>query len=145
MCLNFNSEDTTSEKLEIEVMCIMANHMECHCLLVEKVLDMVQDGVYCLAGFTYSQQITEQAQATMPKKTFEEMVPKHYRDFAKVFSKDESQGLPEHQPWDHAIDLEPDAVMHWKVKMYPMSPNKQVELDKFLDKHIKKGLLECEL
>jgi len=54
MCLNSNSEDNASEELEIEVMCIIANHMErCH-LLVEKVLDTVQDKVYCLAGFTYS-------------------------------------------------------------------------------------------
>ncbi len=115
--------------------------MEHRRLLAEKVLDTVQDEVYCLAGFTYSQQIAEQAQAAKPKKTFEEMVPKHYRDFAKVFSEEESQRLPEHQPWDHAIDLEPDAVKHWKVKTYPMSPSEQVELDKFLDEHIKKGYL----
>ena len=43
---------------------------------------------------------------------FKEMVPEYYRDFAKVFSEEESQRLPEHQPWDHAIDLEPDAVKH---------------------------------
>ncbi len=141
MHLNFNSEDNASEELEVEVMHIMANCMECCHLLAEKVLDTVQDEVYCLAGFMYSQQIAEQAHATKPKKTFEEMVPKHYRDFTKVFSEEESQRLPEHQPWDHAIDLEPDAVKHWKVKTYPMSPNEQVELDKFLDEHIKKGYL----
>ena len=72
---------------------------------------------------------------------FEEMVPKQYQDFAKVFSKEKSQRLPKHQPWDHAIDLEPDAVQKWKIKSYPMLPNEQLELDKFLTEHIQKGYL----
>ena len=105
------------------------------------MLDTSQDEVYCLAGFTYSQQIAERAIAAKGKKTFEEMVPVQYRDFAKVFSEEESQRLPDHQPWDHAIDLEPDAVKHWKIKSYPMSPAEQEELDKFLTEHVAKGYL----
>ena len=112
-----------------------------HRLLTEKVLDTFQDKVYCLAGFTYSQHIAEKAIAAKGKKTFEEMVPAQYWDFAKVFSEEESQRLPEHQPWDHTIELEPDAVKHWKIKSYPMSPAEQVELDKFLTEHIAKGYL----
>jgi hypothetical protein len=46
-----------------------------------------------------------------------------------------------HNTWDHAIDLEPDAVMHWKVKSYPMSPAEQVELDKWLEENLAKGYL----
>ena len=110
MRLNSNSGDNTPEEIEVEVTHIMADRMECRRLLAEKVLDTAQDEVYCLAGFTYSQQIAEKANQVKGKKTFEEMVPEHYRDFAKVFSEDESQRLPEHQPWDHAIDLIPDAV-----------------------------------
>ena len=72
---------------------------------------------------------------------FEEMVLVQYRDFAKVFSEEESQHLPEHQPWDHTIDLEEGAVQHWKIKSYPMSPNKHEELDKFLKEHVSKGYL----
>jgi hypothetical protein len=128
-------------EVEVEVTRIMANRMERRRLLAENVLETVHDEVYCLAGFTYSQQIAEKATAAKGKKTFEEMVPEHYRDFAKVFSEEESQRLPEHQLWDHAIDLEPDAVMHWKVRTYPMSPAEQVELDKFLDEHISKKYL----
>ena len=115
------------EPIEVEVTKIVANHMERRRLLAEKVLDTSQDEVYCLAGFTYSQQIAEKAIATKGKKTFEEMVPAQYQDFAKVFSEEESQRLPDHQPWDHAIDLEPDAVKHWKIKSYPMSPAEQEE------------------
>ena len=64
--------------------------MERRRLLAEKVLDTSQDEVYCLAGFTYSQQIAEKAIAAKGKKTFEEMVPAQYRDFAKVFFQKKS-------------------------------------------------------
>ena len=132
---------TSPEPIEVEVTKITANQMECCQLLVEKVLDTSQDKVYCLASFTYSQQIAEKAITAKGKKTIEEMVPAQYRDFAKVFSEKESQRLPEHQPWDHTINLEPDAIKHWKVKSYPMSPAEQAELDKFLTEHIAKGYL----
>ena len=77
---------------------------------------------------------------TKPVKTFEELVPEQYRDFAKVFSEDESQRLPEHKPWDHAIELVPEAK-GWKAKVYPLSHNEQVELDKFLGENLKKGYI----
>jgi hypothetical protein len=88
-----------------------------------------------------TQQIAEKANRAKGIRTFEEMVPEPYRDFAKVFSEEESHRLPKHQPWDHAIDLEPDAVTHWKVKSYPMSPTEQVELDKWLEENLAKGYL----
>ena len=56
--------------------------MERRRLLAEQVIKSSQDKLFCLAGFTYSQQITEKAIAAKGKKTFEEMVPKQYRDFA---------------------------------------------------------------
>ena len=129
------------EPFEVEVTKITANCMECHFLLHEGVLETSQDEVYCVAGFMYAQQIAEKVSKAKGKKTFEEMVPEYYQDFAKVFSEEESQRLPEHQPWDHTIDLEPDAVKHWKIKLYPMSANEQEELDKFLKEHVSKGYL----
>jgi hypothetical protein len=126
---------------EIEVTRIVANRMEHRRLLSEKVLDTSQDEIFCLAGFTYSQQIAEKANKAKGIRTFKEMVPKEYRVFTKVFSEEESHRLPQHQPWDHAIDLEPDAVTHWKVKSYPMSPAEQVELDKWLEENLAKGYL----
>jgi hypothetical protein len=129
------------EPLEIELTRIAANRMERRRLLSEKVMDTIQDEIFCLAGFTYSQQIAEKANRAKGIRMFEEMVPEPYRDFAKVFSEEESHRLPKHQPWDHAIDLEPDATLHWKVKLYPMSPAEQVELDKWLEENLAKGYL----
>src|SRR6266404_7561790 len=104
-------------------------------------MESIDDKVFCLAGFTLSTKIAIEKQESKPKKTFEQMVPEHYRDFKKVFSEEASQRLPEHRPWDHTIDIEPDAKMHWKVRMYPMSPKEQKELDKLLNEHVQKGYL----
>jgi len=34
-------------------------------------------------------------------------IPPEFRKYAKVFSDEEAQRLPKHQPWDHKIDLQP--------------------------------------
>jgi hypothetical protein len=81
-------QGVSPEPLEIELTRIVANRME-HCrLLSEKVMDTIHDEIFCLAGFTYSQQIAEKANRAKGIRTFEEMVPEPYRDFAKVFSEE---------------------------------------------------------
>lgn len=62
----------------------------------EGITDTFSDEVWCAAGFTHSQRIAEEAakaKAVAPK-TFEEMVPKPYHTFKRVFSENESQRLP---------------------------------------------------
>ena len=105
------------------------------------VLEDVSEELWCCAGVTYSTQLAAQAHQTKAKKTFEEMVPEAYRDFAKVFSEAESERLPEHRPWDHAIDLKPDAPEMLRAKVYPMPVNEQAELDKFLEENLRKGYI----
>ena len=105
------------------------------------MLEEVSEELWCCAGVTYSTQLAAQANQGKAKKTFEEMVPEQYRDFAKVFSELESERLPEHQPWDHTIDLKPDAPESIHAKVYPMLINKQGELDKFLEENLWKGYI----
>ena len=97
--------------------------------------------IWCAAGFTYSQQLAEAANRSKTQRTFEEMVPSPYRHHAKVFSEKESERLPEHKPWDHAIDLKPDAPETIRTKIYPMSVNEQEELDRFLEENLRKGYI----
>jgi hypothetical protein len=85
MHLSASQEVVNPEPLEVEVTRIMANHMECHCLLKDKVVDTIQDEVFCMAGFTYSQKIAEKTNLAKGKKTFKEMVLPQYHNFAKVF------------------------------------------------------------
>jgi hypothetical protein len=73
------------------------------------ILENTSEEVWCAAGYTYSQKIAEEAGKEKRSRSFEEIVPEPYREFAKVFSEQESERLPEHKPWDHIGDLKPDA------------------------------------
>jgi hypothetical protein len=72
---------------------------------------------------------------------FEEIVPEEYRQHTKVFSEIESERLPEHKPYDHAINLKPETPETIQSKVYPMPVNEQEELDKFLEDNLRKGYI----
>ena len=82
-----------------------------------------------------------EAQQEKPKqKTPEELVPKEYHKFLKVFSKKESKRMLLRKPWDHAIDLK-DTFKPKKGHIIPLSPAEQEEVTAFLDDQLKKGYI----
>ena len=82
-----------------------------------------------------------EAQQEKPKeKTPEELVPKEYHKFLKVFSKKESEHMPLWKPWDHAIDLK-DMFKPKKEHIIPLSPAEREEVMVFLDDQLKKGYI----
>ena len=107
----------------------------------EGIFEDVTEELWCCAGVTYSTELAAQAHQSKSKKTFEEMVPESYRDFAKVFSERESKRLPDHKSWDHAIELKDDAPETLRARAYEMSNNEQAELDKFLQENLRKGYI----
>ena len=74
------------------------------------------------------------------EKTPEELVPKEYHKFLKVFSKKESECMPLQKPWDHAIDLK-NMFKLKKGHIIPLSPAEQAEVTVFLDDQLKKGYI----
>ena len=70
----------------------------------------------------------------------EEMVPKWFHKWLKVFGKVESERMLVRKVWDHAIDLN-DNFKASKVRVYPLSRNEKEEVQKFVDKHLKKGYI----
>jgi hypothetical protein len=105
------------------------------------ILHDLEEEVWCAAGYTYSQQIAEEQHHAKPTKLLDEMIPAHYREHTAVFSESESERLPEHKPWDHAIELTPNAPANLRTKVYAMSANEQEELDKFLEENLRKGYI----
>jgi len=67
-----------------------------------------------------------------------EHVPLYLCDFSSVFSKDSFDELPQPKPWDHAVELVPDASLK-SCKVYPLSASKQKELDAFLKENLDSG------
>jgi hypothetical protein len=70
-----------------------------------------------------------------------QIVPKEYHKYSKVFSEVDLHRLPQHHPWDHAIDLKPDALETLKSKIDPIPHNEQGALDKFIEKQLAKGYI----
>jgi len=62
-------------------------------------------------------------------------LPNYVREFESVFAKEDLDILLEHRQWDHAIELilgsEPKLL-----KVYPLSPVEQKELDSILEKNL---------
>jgi len=59
-------------------------------------------------------------------KTFCDSVPTHLHNFEDVFAKSSFDALPNHKPWDHAIELILDAKPV-NCKVYPLAPKEQKE------------------
>ena len=66
------------------------------------------------------------------------MLLKPYLSFQDVFSKESFDELPEWKQWDHMINLKPESQPS-SMKVYPMSPVEQKELDDFLEENLSSG------
>lgn len=86
-----------------------------------------------------SMELAEEANKEKSTRTFEEIVPEPYRQFEKVFSDEASKRFPTSKPWDHHIDLKPEAIPRTTCKVYPLTPQEQVALDEFLKEHLERG------
>ena len=74
-------------------------------------------------------------------RPWQEQVPIEYHHFGRVFSNKEAQRFPDKRPWDHAIDLLPDAPLTLNCKVFPLAHGHQQLLDKFLEEHLEKGYI----
>ena len=63
-------------------------------------------------------------------------VPKAFHWHAKVFSKQQSQRLPEHTVWDHAIELLPGAPASLPGRLLHLPQNKIQEISKIVAEHL---------
>jgi len=70
-------------------------------------------------------------------RKIEEMVPKKFLKWRKMFGKVESERMPKRKVWDHAIDLKETFKPH-KGKIYPLSKNKREEVQNFVEDQLRK-------
>ena len=84
---------------------------------------------------------TDIAEANQEKQTWEEIVPKHYLPYKEVFEKQTFDQLPPRRPWDHAIELIPNAKM-MDCKIYLLNPTEQKQLDEVLKEQLETGRIK---
>ena len=83
----------------------------------------------------------QNAEENQQKRTIEEIIPKEYLEFKKVFEKTSFDEMPPEQPWDHAIELIPGSKP-LDCKIYPLNPEEQKALEAFLKENLETGRIK---
>jgi len=90
------------------------------------------------AASTTSQKLAEGARRSAEAWREPFILPDCVRGFKSVFAKEDFDILPEHRQWDHTIELIPGSEPK-SLKVYPLSPVEQKELDAFLEENLCTG------
>jgi len=83
---------------------------------------------------------TEKEEMEEDYRKIEEIVPKKFLKWRKVFGKVESERIPTRKIWDHAIDLK-ETFEPRKGKIYPLSKNEREEVQNFMEDQLRKGYI----
>ena len=70
----------------------------------------------------------------------EEMVPRRFHKYLKVFEKKESERMPMMKIWDYVIDLREGFVLK-KGKIYPLLIVEREEVQEFVKNQLRKGYI----
>jgi len=71
----------------------------------------------------------------------EQLVPKRFHQYLKVFEQIDSEQMPIRKPWDHAINLK-EGYKPRKEKMYPLSWQERDEVEAFTTEQLQKGYIQ---
>ena len=100
-----------------------------------------QPGIHFgLLSLQDAQQMVEQAEATPVKEPDINDIPEEYREFTKVFSKEEADKLPPHREYDHRIPIEEGKTPPFGP-IYQLSPVELEVLKNYIDDHLRKGFI----
>ena len=70
----------------------------------------------------------------------EEMVPRRFHKYLKVFEKKKSERMLTRKTWDHVIDLR-EGFVPKKSKIYPLSRVEREEVQEFVKDQLRKGYI----
>jgi hypothetical protein len=68
-------------------------------------------------------------------------IPEEYKEFSLVFDDKASQRIPPSREWDHTIELKPGAPDALDCKIYPMTREEDVALEKFINEMVANGYI----
>jgi hypothetical protein len=76
-----------------------------------------------------------------PEKSLSEIIPNWCHEYLDVFTEKEAIPLPPHRPWDHHIQLTPDAPPLISCKVYPLSRSEEEYQTKYISEQLEAGLI----
>jgi len=74
-------------------------------------------------------------------RKIEELVPRKFLKWRRVFGKVESERMLTRKVWDHAINLK-ETFKPQKGRIYPLSKNEREEIQNFVEDQLKKGYIK---
>ena len=85
--------------------------------------------------FSLAMEMAQKARGDSTKKPLKEHIPEEYHDYLHTYEKKSLERLPEHQPWDHRIELNEDFKPRQSVN-YSLTIQEQELLDEFLEENL---------
>jgi len=79
----------------------------------------------------------EEEEDLIELRATDEMVPRQFHKYLKVFEKKDSERMPMRKAWDHAIDLR-EGFVPKKGKIYPLSRVEREEVQEFVKDQLRK-------
>jgi hypothetical protein len=71
----------------------------------------------------------------------EQLVPSEYHEYLDIFDKDKANQFFDTWPWDHKIEMK-SGFEPKSFKTYNLTPEEQIELEKFLKENLDKGYIK---
>ena len=109
-------------------------------LLVTSITDEMDTDTWINAKMSTAMEIQAELNLKKEEVPLREQVPKEFHDFLDIFSEEKAARFPEPRPWDHKIEMK-DTIVLKSFKTYNLTPEEQVELDKFLKENLEKGYI----
>ena len=109
-------------------------------------LDLYEDDgeeveeVWIYAKGTLATELAIQENSKKDELTTEQMVPTEYHEYLDIFSEEKANRFPDSRPWDHKIEMK-EGFEPKSFKNYNLTPEEQIELDKFLKENLDKGYI----
>jgi len=82
----------------------------------------------------------EEEEDLIELRATDEMVPRWFHKYLKVFEKKDSERMPIRKTWNHTIDLRKGFVLK-KEKIYPLSRVEREEVQEFVKDQLRKGYI----
>src|ERR1700678_4264630 len=70
----------------------------------------------------------------------EKLVPEEYHEYLDVFDEEKANRFPEERSWDHKIEIK-EGFEPKLFKSYNLTPEEQIEQDKFIKENLEKGYI----
>src|SRR5216684_6825932 len=77
-----------------------------------------------------------------PVKSLEEIIPQWCHEYLDIFTKKEAIDLPPNRPWDHHVNLTPDAPPSISCCTYPLSHAEEEFQTKYIQEQLDAGLIQ---